>query len=206
MPDNSRFRHKVKSRDGWGGGHKKSPLLRQGAWCGMGSRILFADGRLFDDDRIKVAAAEVLVFAQDTGHGHGLPDFRELLRGGGRQVICLGGRIAAAVLQMDPVPPHDPCGDFDDLSLHGYLLVVEAGLLLEQVAHLVNFGGRRFLTLALFPGAHRRHGGKQHETNGQRLRKSVHEFLLCRVVIWPGTGLDLSALYALYEKYSSYLG
>ena len=100
------------------------------------------DGRFFQYDRIKIAAPEVLVFGQCAVYGHNLTYCRELLGRGHRQVVILVGRGAATVLQMYPVPVHDPDRYPDYFSPDGYLLLVEGGLSLVKFTDLLDFCGR----------------------------------------------------------------
>ena len=87
--------------------------------------LLGANGGLFDQQRIHVAAAEIAVQHDDAGNADLVTDLGGLLAGDDEVV---GGGVAGAVLDMDEVAAHDAVVHLDDcLAGEGGLVLVDRG-------------------------------------------------------------------------------
>src|SRR5215831_9039089 len=77
------------------------------------SGALLAELRVLDDDRVRVAGAEVLVHRDEARHRHDVADLRDRVRRD-REVVVLLVLRAGAVAQVEPVLPEDARRDLHD--------------------------------------------------------------------------------------------
>src|SRR3954447_19820538 len=88
--------------------------------------------RAFDEDRVLVSGAEVLIGARGASRNHHVAD-RALVLGGDEEVVRSRG--PGAVAQVDPVAAHHPGSDLYYLAAHAYGLPVERGAFGEDLFH-----------------------------------------------------------------------